>query len=661
MVQPASPELHHTSTSAAIVRGCTARALIIGLGGALCISLGSTYNDMIIKGPPLARWSVTPAAIFLFFVLVAFLNTALGLIHRRLALQRGELAVAYVLTVLGNTLSGGFSGYVLPVISGARYYTTPANNWREDVLPYLPGWIGPRNADVIRDFYEGNPTKDVPWEVWFLPLLYWLLFALALFLVMVCMMVILRRQWVEHEKLAYPMAQLPLAMIADDRWGRLVKPLLRNPLMWLGFAVPFVLASLDALHNYSVTFPRLNLSLGSVQLFSGSVSMSLHFYPSITGFSYLIHQNVAAGLWFFYLISQVERAVFGALGWYAPENTVGNFSLYLDPIILHQCMGAMVALVLGFLWIGRQHLKAVARKAFVGDPAVDDSDEIVSYRVAVYGLLAGLAAMSFWLWQTGVPGVHVPLLLVGAFVIFLTATREAAQGGVAAMYAPTVAPDIVTSAVGASVLGPHGMAGLALTYPWSTGRATMMMLMVVCANGLKVISEVNLPHRRRLFGGIVAVILLSLTATVSLIFYLSYQHGAINLNWYFEVFAKYPYEFMANNVGNPTGPNLSGWIHKGLGAAIMAGLLVVQHRYYWWPFHPLGFPIGAVFGRMWFSVFIAWAIKVLILKYGGSRLYSYIRPMFLGLILGELVVGGFWVIIDSFTGMQNNHMEGVVF
>ena len=660
MGRPASPKFD-ANTSTDIVRGCTARALIVGVLGALCISLGSTYNDMIIQGAPLARWSVTPAAIFLFFVLVAILNTVLGFIHRRLALQRGELAVAYVLMVLGNTLSGGLSGYVLPSISGAYYYATPANNWSEVVIPYLPGWIGPRDAEVIRDFYEGNPTKDVPWEAWLLPLLYWLLFALALFLVMVCMMVILRRQWVEHEKLAYPMAQLPIAMISDDKWAKLVKPLFRNPLMWLGFAFPFVLGSVDALHNYSATFPRIVLSVGSFQLFFQKAGIGMHFYPSITGFSYLIHQNVAAGLWFFYLISQLERGVFDALGWYEPENTVGNFSLYLDPIILHQCMGAMVALVLGFLWVGRQHLKAVMRKAFLGDPAVDDSDEIVSYRVAVGGLVAGLAGMSFWLWQTGVPSPYVPLLLFGAFVVFLTAAREAAQGGVAAMYAPTVAPDIVTSAVGASVLGPHGMAGLALTYPWSTGRATMMILMVVCANGLKVISEVNLPDRRRLFGGIVAVIVVSLTATVSLIFYLSYQHGAINLNWYFEAFAKYPYEFMANNIDNPTGPNLSGWVHKGLGAAIMAGLLVVQHRYPWWPFHPLGFPIGAVFGRMWFSVFVAWLIKVLILQYGGSRLYAYIRPMFLGLILGELVVGGVWVIIDSITGMRNNYLGGVVF
>ena len=158
-----------------------------------------------------------------------------------------------------------------------------------------------------------------------------------------------------------------------------------------------------------------------------------------------------------------------------------------------------------------------------------------------------------------------------------------------------------------------------------------------------------------------AVIVLCLTATVGLIFHLSYQHGAINLNWYFISYAQYPFEFMAKNTVNPTGPFIAGWLYKGVGAAVMAGLMLAQHRYPWWPFHPLGFPIGAVFGRMWFSVFVAWLIKALILKYGGSRLYAHIRPMFLGLILGELVAGGAWVVIDACTGMQNNYLSGVVF
>jgi hypothetical protein len=47
------------------------------------------------------------------------------------------------------------------------------------------------------------------------------------------------------------------------------------------------------------------------------------------------------------------------------------------------------------------------------------------------------------------------------------------------MYTPTVTSDFVLSGVGGSALGAKGLAGLALTYPWSTGRATMMVLMVV--------------------------------------------------------------------------------------------------------------------------------------------------------------------------------------
>ena len=64
---------------------------------------------------------------------------------------------------------------------------------------------------------------------------------------------------------------------------------------------------------------------------------------------------------------------------------------------------------------------------------------------------------------------------------------------------------------------------------------------------------------------------------------------------------------------------------------------------------------------MWFSVFIAWILKSLILKYGGLSLFNRLKPFFLGLILGEAVVAGTWVIIDYFAGMQNNHLRGIVF
>ena len=64
---------------------------------------------------------------------------------------------------------------------------------------------------------------------------------------------------------------------------------------------------------------------------------------------------------------------------------------------------------------------------------------------------------------------------------------------------------------------------------------------------------------------------------------------------------------------------------------------------------------------MWFNVFLAWTFKSVILKYGGVRLFTNLKPFFLGLILGEAVVGGLWVVIDYFMGMQNNGLGGIFF
>ena len=103
----------------------------------------------------------------------------------------------------------GLPAQLLPVITGAYYYATPENGWAEIVQPYMPDWPVPQSRDAIWGFYEGDPTGAVPWAIWAAPLLYWAVFGLALFLAMVCLMVIVRRQWVEHERLAYPMVPAP--------------------------------------------------------------------------------------------------------------------------------------------------------------------------------------------------------------------------------------------------------------------------------------------------------------------------------------------------------------------------------------------------------------------------------------------------------------------
>ncbi|MFP6645579.1 MAG: DUF6784 domain-containing protein [Candidatus Latescibacterota bacterium] len=70
----------------------------------------------------------------------------------------------------------------------------------------------------------------------------------------------------------------------------------------------------------------------------------------------------------------------------------------------------------------------------------------------------------------------------------------------------------------------------------------------------------------------------------------------------------------------------------------------------------MGFPIGGnlLMNRVWFSVFLAWLLKKLILRYGGVGLYQRSQSFFLGLISGQALCNGLWLVIDYFTGKMGN-------
>ena len=108
----------------------------------------------------------------------------------------------------------------------------------------------------------------------------------------------------------------------------------------------------------------------------------------------------------------------------------------------------------------------------------------------------------------------------------------------------------------------------------------------------------------------------------------------------------------------PAGVYWEGMGFIGIGAVAMTVLTWMKSRFLWWPLHPIGFPIMAtrVTDQIWFSVMLAWLIKVLVLRYGGTPLFRRSRYFFLGMILGAVVVRGLWLVIDYFTGQVGNHV-----
>ncbi len=633
-------------------RTFTFRAIIAGSVLSLCLACGAPYGNMVIRGSYMALDFSTPGAIFLLFLLAGPLNFLARTIHRPLALGRRELLVVYAMLITASAITTmGLSEYLLTIITGVQYYATPANEWGLLIAPHVPGWMVPQHPSAITWFYEGLPTgTPMPWRAWVAPLAYWAILVGALYLVMISFMVILRRQWVQRERLIFPIAQVPLEMVQDSGDG--TRPFFRNPVMWAGFMIPAIVSSLNGLHAYYNFVPAVKL-LTTIPVFRQAVSLIIRLSFPMVGFSYLINLDIAFSLWFFNLMATGLRGVMGVLGIISAQK-LGIYGAAAKPILAHQGQGALLVLVLFGLWVARPHLRDVWRKAVHGDPQVDDSGEILSYRAAVLCLAGGYLTLLVWLTMSGLDLWAAALTLTIALLIFVGMTRVVAESGVAAIVSPLIAASTLVSASGSVVLGPSGLVGLAYTHVWAADIRTFVM--ASCAHSLKL-SEHMGHNLRPLFWVLLLAILISLVSSVCTILYLAYEYGGINLNgWFFGGGTRAPFTFIADKLKTPTDPSLEGWLNTLLGSGFMTLLMLARHHLLWWPLHPVGYAVSMVWlmDQLWFSILLAWLFKLAIIKYGGPRLYQLGRPFFLGLIAGQFVTAGLWLVIDAITGMTDN-------
>ena len=636
------------------VRAFTTKAGVVGALLSLCIAIGAPYGNMVVRGSWMAMDFSTAGAIFLFFLLVGIVNVVASLAVPILALNRRELIVVYIMMIVASAIpTMGLSEYLLPIITASQYYATPENEWATVIQPFVQSWMVPQDALAIKWFYEGAPRgMGIPWAVWIAPLAYWSVLVIALYLTMISSMVILRRQWAERERLIYPIVQVPLEMVQDSPGQSRIRPFFRSPIMWAGFAIPVIVSTLNALHAYYNFIPTIQL-VTSVPVFRNTVSLLFRMSFPMIGFSYLINLDIAFSLWFFNLLAKFTGGALSILGIGSTEK-LGIYGAYSEPYLAHQGQGALIVLVVFGLWLGRSHLRDVLRKAFKGDPEVDDSREIMSYRAAVFCWIGGIIVMSIFLWLSGLPPWAAVATVLMAILIFVGLTRVVVESGVATAVGPMISSSFVVSTAGSSALGPAGMVGMAFTYVWAADIRTFVM--ASCAHGLKLGEHLG-RNVRPLFWLMLLAILVSVVGSVYMILHLSYEYGGINLNgWFFGGGPRAPFDYIAVKLNTPTTANIAGWVHTAIGGGIMALLMLARHHLLWWPLHPIGFTIGAVWlmDQLWLSIFLAWLIKITVMKYGGPTLYRRTRGFFLGLIMGQFFIAGLWNIIDYFTGMTGN-------
>jgi len=631
----------------------TKRAFILGVIFSIFVGVGEIIWVAWTSGSPMTNDHSAGASIFFLFILCLFVNPVLKKIRKNSALSSSELTLIFIMMLVACAIpSWGLVMNLIYLIAGVHYFATPENNWFEIIIPKIPKYLTPNDQQAIKFFYEGLPAGvSIPWNAWVQPLIAWTLFILVLSFMMISISVIFRKQWEENEALLYPLMILPSEMIKEGKG--IISPFFKDRLMWLGFSISFILNSLIVLRFYFPLVPKIVLGKwigfgpgGAL----GWLSIGLRF--EILGIAFLLSSDISLSIWLFTLFYFVEEVIFNRIGL-----NIGSPDAYsLAVPIAYQMEGAFLVFILFSLWISRSHLKKVFNRIFKNDTSIDDSGEALTYKQAFIGLILGFLFTVLWAKMTGFNLLSSVYFSVVLILTFIGITKIVVQTGTA-YCRPPINPGVFTlHSFGSSRLGSGSAVSCAFTFPYAGDIRTSVM--TTSSNGLKIAKNFNL-RGRFLFWAIFTGVLVSFISSVITVIVISYKIGGINC-WGWQPVGMPPYTF---NWAKEMILHYQNVDIRRIGFLLLGGFLMfllyfLRIRFVNFPVHPIGmaFTYNVPTQWVWFSFFLGWLFKSMILKYGGVSVYRKLLPFFFGLIIGAFFSAGLWNIINFFTHQQGIHL-----
>ncbi|HVK02203.1 MAG TPA: DUF6785 family protein [Armatimonadaceae bacterium] len=646
-------------------RAITVRAVLIGLAAVGLLCAFTPYNNYKVSATNVGGNQFPIASLFLLFLLAGPVNALLRRVAPARAFTRGEMLTVWTLTLVASGIpSSGMMRTFVPNIAAPHYFSDERNEWERKVWGATPEWLKMHDADAARAFFVGYPRgqEHVPWGAWIGPLAAWGLFALFFLGATFCVASILRRQWVENERFAFPLVAVPALLTEEPGAGRTVAPLLRSPLFWVAFGAVTAVHSLRGLHLLYPSIPDLPLQWNLEAMFTSPPGSQIGRFEAavfflVVGLSFLLSAEVCFSLWFFFLLYKGEILLCALYNWDMPGSLSGYSWKMFHSL---QAFGGAVALVLWTLWAARNHLRDVWEKATGGPRAgqVDDSQEMLGYRAALLGLALCYAGMAAWEWAAGVPVPLIALSLLMVTLAFVVIGWAVCQAGMLFMAMPFATIDVLAPTLGT---GPFPLSSLYTLYraEGSFIYNTREMLLPSVLNGLKG-AEVSRTPLRPLLGAMVAALVVGVAVSVWASLSLPYLNGggnAMTNAWTYRDGPQIPLRFFGNAASVPYPGAPSNLLHVAGGFVGVLGLLVARGLL-GTGLHPIGFLAASVHSMhtMWFSLFIGWVAKSVLLRYGGMRGYANALPFFLGLIVGDSVNAVLWMALGYLTGTGYNIM-----
>lgn len=636
------------------------RAAILSIAIVIFINLWVTYAETVVHSSRLSLSFFQLPLLFIFIVLLGLINPVLKRFPLIRPFSPSELLVIVAVGMVGAVVpASGVAGFMMGIISVPFYFATPENQWTEYYHQNLAPWMVPTNPSVSRAFYEGlHPGESVNWGAWLIPLIWWGTFIAAILIGSACVMVILRKQWAEHEKLVYPLATVPIEMVEEAQAQFGLPRSLHGKLFWMGAIAAFSIFAWNTVSWFFPSLPGVNAlpTAGYYRFVRDSPGLYVNPFQFFTiGFAYFANLQVLFSIWFFFVLYIIEGLVLHRLGFQIRSST-DSFSAD-PPTQAWKCFGALACLVIWRLWIARTHLKNVFHKALSANHPIDDSNEILSYRTCVLGLFVSFIYALFWLTQLGMDALSALMFLTALGITYLGIARVVSETGVAYAQATVTPQAFVMDLRGTEVLSGSTMSALVLTY------ALIDYMRGLFTPGLAHTARLS-DHiqgsKRTLLICVILGVFAGLAASVSLTLYLGHDYGAYNFPRFpfFNGDPKAVYSSTLAQMRTPKPPDPDRYLFLGLGIAEMGALTFLHYRFRWWPLHPIGLVLSASDNHksMVLPVFIAWAAKAIIMKIGGVGLYRRAKPLFLGLLVGYTlgVIFSFTIDMVYFPGQGHS-------
>jgi len=577
-----------------------------------------------------------------FTLLILFgLNLSLRRFIPQFSFDNEEMLTIYIMVnMAGAICSYGMVPILLPVITYAFWGATPENEWRELFHRYIPKWLVVDDHSILKGYYRGEESLYTASNLaaWIPPLLWWSFFIFVLIFVMLCINIIVRRRWIEQEKLSYPIAEIPLNLVNSDFYNRLV---------WVGFAIAGVINLIHGLHLLNPGIPGLTFlkmhNIGYIfteKPWNALRAMRISFIPSIIGLSFFMPIDLLFSCWFFYFYWQGMRILGAILSW----RTYPGYGSY--PYIVQESVGAYLAILAIAIFRGRRHFVQTVRKTVSKNSTTNDINTPMSYRLAWIGIICGIGILILFGLRAGM-SINIAILFFLFYYAISTAiTRLRAEIGFPDHDVHFGGPiQMITSAVGTANLSRSTLGAIPIF--WFISRRFDCHIMPHQLEGFKIADKNGMNNKRTLWSMLFGSAL-GIVATFWILLHVSYKFGLDNIPYpSLNAWAREPWSYLQHWLRSPTEVNYHYIGLVGLGFTVVLGLNLMRRLFLWWPLHPIGYAVAGSYGMsfLWSCMLVSWVFKWFILRYGGLKRYRQAAPLFLGLVLGEFSVAGIWTII----------------